>query len=354
MAERDTFQIDKRKAAITGVIGLVVALAVIGGLGQVADYHKMLKALESSGKGWLAVGLVGELLAYVGYVIAYRDIARARGGPCLSYWTATRIVMVGFGAFIAGSSAGTLGVDYWALHRAGDKPHVAARRVLALNKLEWGLLASGATVAAVLTLAGRGSGAPLAMELAWIVVVPSCIAAAIWVSQPRRAERLAALPRGRCKLTRDPRTWLRWLRDLGRSGLADAIGGVVLVRYVVTHMRRHWHSSAGFVLYWASDLFALYVALRAFGAHIAPAPLVLAYTTAYVVTSLPLPAGGAGGVEAGLAFSLHAVGIPLAPALLGTLVYRVYTLWVPLVVAAAFVPQVPKLAADLPRVQRAN
>jgi len=262
--------------------------------------------------------------------------------------------MVGFGAFIAGSSAGTLGVDYWALQRAGDKPHVAARRVLALNTLEWGLLASGATIAAIITLAGRGSGAPLAMELAWIVVVPFCIAAAMWVSSPQRAERLAALPRDRCKLSRDPRTWPRWLRDLARAGLADAIGGVVLVRYIVAHQHRHWHATAGFVLYWAADLFALYVALRAFGAHIAPAPLLLAYTTAYVVTSLPLPAGGAGGVEAGLAFSLHAVGIPLAPALLATLVYRVYTLWVPLLVAAAFLPQVPKLAADLPRVERAQ
>jgi uncharacterized protein (TIRG00374 family) len=354
MAERDTFQIDKQKAAITAVIALAVGLVVIGGLGQVADYHKMATALEASGKGWIALGLLGELAAYVGYVMAYRDVARVDGGPCLSYWTATRVVMVGFGAFIAGSSAGTLGVDYWALHRAGDKPHRAARRVLALNTLEWGLLASFAAIAGALTLAGRGRGAPLAMELAWIIVVPTCVAAAIWVSSPKRADRLAALPHERRKLSRDPRTWFRWLRDIVRSGLADAIGGVVLVRHVVTRPRRHWHSVAGFVLYWAGDVFTLYVALRAFGAHPALAPLVLAYTTAYVVTSLPLPAGGAGGVEAGLAFSLHAVGIPLAPALLATLAYRFYTLWVPLGVAAAFLPQVPKLAADLPRVEHAN
>jgi uncharacterized membrane protein YbhN (UPF0104 family) len=353
LAEREMFQIDKRKATITAAVALVVAVAVIGGLGQVADYHKMAKALEASGKGWIAVGLLGEIAAYLGYVIAYRDVARADGGPCLSYWTATRVVMVGFGAFIAGSSAGTLGVDYWALHRAGDRPHQAARRVLALNTLEWGLLASFATIAAALTLAGWGNGAPLAMEVAWIVVVPSCVAAAIWVSSPRRADRLAALPKDRCRLTRDPRTWVRWLRDLARSGLADAIGGVVLVRHIVTRPRRHWHSVAGFVLYWAGDVFTLYTALRAFDVHAPIAPLVLAYTTAYVVTSLPLPAAGAGGVEAGLAFSLHAIGIPLAPALLATLVYRVYTLWVPLVVAAAFLPQVPKLATDLPLVEHA-
>ena len=79
---------------------------------------------------------------------------------------------------------------------------------------------------------------------------------------------------------------------------------------------------------------------------------MLAYTTAYVVTSLPLPAGGAGGVEAGLAFSLNAIGIPLAPALLATLVYRFFTLWLPIAPALAFLSQLPKLAEELPRVER--
>ena len=81
------------------------------------------------------------------------------------------------------------------------------------------------------------------------------------------------------------------------------------------------------------------------------APLVLAYTTAYVVTSLPLPAGGAGGVEAGLAFSLQAVGVVLAPALLATLVYRFFTLWLPIGIAAVAVTQVKTLAEELPRVE---
>jgi uncharacterized protein (TIRG00374 family) len=95
----------------------------------------------------------------------------------------------------------------------------------------------------------------------------------------------------------------------------------------------------------------MWSALMAFNVHLALAPLVLAYTTAYVVTSLPLPAGGSGGVEAGLAFTLTAVGVPLAPALLATLVYRFYTLWLPILIAAIFLPQVPKLNEELPRLK---
>ena len=47
---------------------------------------------------WFAVCLAGELLAYAGYIAAYRDFARADGGPKLPLWTVTRVVVVGFGA----------------------------------------------------------------------------------------------------------------------------------------------------------------------------------------------------------------------------------------------------------------
>ena len=70
------------------------------------------------------------------------------------------------------------------------------------------------------------------------------------------------------------------------------------------------------------------------------------------MTSLPLPAGGAGGVEAGLAYSLNAVGVPLASALLATLVYRFFTLWLPIAIAAVALTQVDDLAEELPHVVR--
>jgi uncharacterized membrane protein YbhN (UPF0104 family) len=349
VAERERpFGLEPKKAVLWGVVALALAAGAVAGIGQLADYGRMLRALQDAHKGWFALGLLGEVAAYVGYVIAYRDIARAAGGPRFDYWTSTRVVMVGFAAFIAGSSFGTLGVDYWALYRAGERPHQAARRVLALNTLEWGILAGLAALAGALTLAGWGTGAPLGMQVGWLVVVPLCVAAAIWVSQPGRAERLAALPRDKPPLTRNPRTWPRWSWRTFRIALADAIGGVILVRYLVTHPREHWRSAAGFLIFWAGDIFTMWTALKAFNVDVALAPLVLAYTTAYVVTSLPLPAGGAGGVEAGLAFTLTALGIPLVPALLATLVYRVYTLWLPLLVAAVFLPQIPKLSEELP------
>jgi uncharacterized membrane protein YbhN (UPF0104 family) len=337
----DILGFDRRKAILTGLAaGVLLAVAVFL-IGELANFTKMTKALRRADGRWFAVCLAGELAAYAGYIAAYRDFARADGGPKLPLWTATRVIVVGFGAFVAGSSAGTLGVDYWALQRAGDDRHRAVRRVLALNTLEWGVLALIAMLAALAVLIGQAH-APRSMEIAWLLVLPLCVAGALWFTAKSRVERFTALP--------GP-TGGRLARAL-RTALADGVGGVVLVRHVLARPVRYALAVAGFPLFWAGDILGMWAALRAFDARVGLVPLVLAYTTAYVVTSLPLPAGGAGGVEAGLAFSLEAISVPLATALLATLVYRFFTLWLPIGLGAIGATQVGRLADELPHVER--
>jgi uncharacterized membrane protein YbhN (UPF0104 family) len=343
VAAREPFRLDRRRVLLTLGGALVLGLGAIALLGRFAHYDVMERALRRADPVWFPVCLGGQIVAYVGYIAGYRSVARAHGGPLLTLWQATRLAALGFGAFVAGSAPGGLALDYWALHRAGESAHAAARRVLALNTLEWAILASVAALAALLALLGVGAGAPLGMALGWLIVVPLCVAAAAWVSAPARAERLSGTPPAG-----------QGLRRAQRAALADAIGGVILVRRLVTSPRRNPGALLGFPLYWAGDLITLGAALRAFDAHVAPAPLVLAYTTAYVVTSLPLPLGGAGGVETGLALCLHAVGVALAPAVLATLVFRFFTLWLPIGPTLLLLPQARKLAAELPRAGRAG
>lgn len=342
MSDREElFGVSRRKALLTAVAAAVLLAAAVFLIGELANFTNMTDALERADGRWFVLCLACEIAAYVGYVAAYRDFARVEGGPRLPLWTVVRVVVIGFGAFIAGSSAGTLGVDYWALQKAGDEPHRAVRRVLALNTLQWGVLALTAMLAAIAALAGLDD-APRSMVIAWIVALPACVAGARWFTAPSRVERFT---------TRPGEGGRRLVRAL-RVGLADGIGGVVLVRRVLARPGRYPFAVAGFPVFWAGDIIGMWAALRAFGVHVAVIPLVLAYTTAYVVTSLPLPAGGAGGVEAGLAFSLEAVGVPLASALLATLVYRFFTLWLPILLAAVALPQLKHLARDLPRVER--
>ena len=354
MAEREQiFGIDRKKALLSVVLGLVLVGAAVAGIGQIASFHDMVKALRDADTKWFPVCLAGEAMAYFGFIVAYRDIARVDGGPVFPLWTATRVVAIGFGAYALGTSAGSLGLDYWALHRAGETPKVAVHRVLGLNAVEWMVLGIYACLAAAIIAAGGGS-APLAMVLPWLIAVPACILAAAWVSSPRRSDRLTNLAGASVQLHSDPGTWLPWLWHGGRAVVSASIGGVVIVRHLLIQWRTHLGGVFGFVLFWAGDILTLYAALRAVGIHSPVPALVLAYSTAYVVTMLPLPAGGSGGIEAGVAFSLNAVGIPLAQALVATLVYRFFTLWLPILPAALAATQVRALDAELPGIPRAS
>jgi uncharacterized membrane protein YbhN (UPF0104 family) len=96
---------------------------------------------------------------------------------------------------------------------------------------------------------------------------------------------------------------------------------------------------------------ALYGGVRAFGGAPGLAGIVLAFSVGYVATAVPLPAGGSGGVEASMSYALSAVGVALAPALLGVLAYRVVTFWLPLLPVVAILASVRGLDRELLRVR---
>jgi uncharacterized membrane protein YbhN (UPF0104 family) len=179
------------------------------------------------------------------------------------------------------------------------------------------------------------------MTLAWLVVVPSCIAAGIWTTQPERVRRLAttAPVRGGGIVAR--------VRHGLRAAFGDAIGGTALVRHLVAHPLRYHQALGGYCVYWFGDVLTLYVALRAFGSHVGFAALVLAYATGYVATAIPLPGGGAGGIDASVALSLTAVGVPFAAAVLGVLVYRGVSFWLPVIPALLLLPTAKSLRKSI-------
>lgn len=356
MGTGEVLGLEKRKVLLAMGAAVALLAGAIALVGQVADFGEMLAALERGGKPWLALCLAGQLLAYAGYIAAYRDMARANRGPDLGYGRSARVVALSFGAYAVGSAPGGLAVDFWALNRAGSGLHEAARRVLAFNTLEWAVLSIAAAGAAVAILLGRGEGAPLPMTLVWLIAVPLAVAAAAWVSSPARAERLSSLEYDEPeRLGRDPRLWARWGWAELRKGFADAVGGLVLLRHVVARPHRYPGAVVGFPLYWFGQLLTLYGALRGFTEEgLVPAALVLGYVTGYAATALPLPAGGSGSIEASLAFSLHLVDIPLAAALLGVLVYRVFTFWLPLGPALALLPALGRLNEELPQTRRST
>ena len=78
------------------------------------------------------------------------------------------------------------------------------------------------------------------------------------------------------------------------------------------------------------DYAALVLSLYAVGARPDPVPVLLAFVLASVLAMIPLTPGGLGFVEAGLTGVLTLAGVPADQAVLGVLMYRLFSYWLPL------------------------
>jgi uncharacterized membrane protein YbhN (UPF0104 family) len=296
------------------VVAACLAAAALVGLAWTIGFGKVLHRLVHPNWVWLGVAVAGEVVAYLGYIAAYREIARAEGGAELEVPKAAALVASGFGVFVHG---GGFALDRAALQHAGLPEREARRRVLGLGALEYAVLAPATLVAAVAVLIQHQS-VSTSLTVPWIAGVPA--GAALALLALRHASTV-----GRWPVVGKPlRHWLEAL---------ELVLGLLLAP------RRHWLAWVGTLAYWGGDVFCLWATLHAFSAHTPPvAQLVVGYSTGYAVTRRALPLGGAGVVEALLPFALGWLGIALAPALLAVLAYRVINLWLPIVPALAGLP----------------
>ena len=303
--ERDTAQ-----HAFLVCVGAALALSAAVGIAWAAGFGNVLHQLRHIDPIWLPVAFGMEVAAYFGYVVAYREVARAQGGPRLGLGRAGAIVAAGFGVFVI---RGGFVVDRHALEDAGLDAREARVRVLGLGVLEYAVLAPGAALAAVIILA-RGSTHPsLGFTLPWAIAVPLGFAAAF-----------AAL--GFRDRVRDESGW--------RAAVRHVLDAVNMLKHLASQGAEYGGAFVGTTLYWVGDVGCLWAALRAF--HDSPdlAALVIGYATGYALTRRTLPLGGAGSVEALVSFALAWTGIPLAKAVLAVCAYRIFNLWLPLLPAA--------------------
>ncbi|HEY8316936.1 MAG TPA: hypothetical protein VIG35_08740, partial [Gaiellaceae bacterium] len=132
--------LEEKPWAVVGVAaGASIATAVV--LAASAGWPKVLRLVFAQHAWiWLAVCLVSEVVAYAGYVLTIRDMARVDGGPDMDLAVSAKTVVAGFGVFAATRSSGGFAIDYWAFRRAGAGRRDAVSRVLALGFLEYAVL----------------------------------------------------------------------------------------------------------------------------------------------------------------------------------------------------------------------
>jgi uncharacterized protein (TIRG00374 family) len=82
------------------------------------------------------------------------------------------------------------------------------------------------------------------------------------------------------------------------------------------------------------DYAVLVAALTAFDAHARPSEVLLAYVVAQALAMIPITPGGLGFVESGLTALLVVIGIDADTAVVGTLLYRLVSFWLPIPIGA--------------------
>jgi uncharacterized membrane protein YbhN (UPF0104 family) len=306
-----------RLVLVLGAAAILAASALVG-IAWSVGFGEALHRLAHPHWIWLLAALGGELLAYLGYIAAYREVARAEDGAELDVPKAAALVAAGFGAF---AHAGGFALDRTALQRTGMSKREAGRRVRGLGALEYAALAPATMIAAILVVLWH-PGISMSLTLPWIVGVPVGAVLA-----------LTAL----C-FTSSIRRW-----PLIGTSLAQSLEALALVLKML-RSPRHVLAAVGTVAYWGGDIFCLWATLHAFSAHTPPvAQLIVGYSTGYALTRRALPLGGAGIIEALLPFALGWLNIALAPALVAVFAYRLINLWLPIVPALAGLPTLHRL-----------
>ena len=118
-------------------------------------------------------------------------------------------------------------------------------------------------------------------------------------------------------------------RTVTPAGVADGL--LAQRERIATAFDKHWWRAA--VAAAANRMFdyaALVAALVAFGAHVRPSEVLLAYVVAQAFAIVPITPGGVGFVDAGLTTLLVLVGVPADTALIATLLYRLFSFWLPI------------------------
>lgn len=317
-----------RLAVVVAAAG-VLTFGAFAGLSWWAGFVTVYHRLTHVHWWWALVALAAEAVSYLGYIVAYREVARAEDGTELDLSSTAAVVATGFGVFL---SSGGFALDEAVLRSAGVPPREARARVLGLGALEYVVLAPAAMAAAIYIVVFHRPDIDSALTWPWIIGVPLGFAAATVLMLNRKR--------------------LRNRRAGWRGHVANALEALNLVRSMAVRPIPYGLAFVGMALYWAGDIACLWAALHVFFLDPPPlAILVLGYATGYALTRRTLPLGGAGVVDTLLPLSLVWLGIAFAPAVVAVVVYRFMNLWLPMIPALAGLPTLKQMSRR--RVRRA-
>lgn len=315
--------VDRTWVQLAGLAAVVAVLFVAAGIGMayVAGFGAVHRRLVDA-RWWLLAPAFGAVvIAFGGYVLAYRGIERVEDGPELSRGALLAVVTAGFGGFLA---HGGTALDEFAMRAGGADKREAKVRIGGLAGFEHGVLAMIVCPAAIAALVTGVVIPRTDFTLPWAVIPVPAFIVAIWAAE-RYRDRL----RGRGGWRRRVALFL----DIAH-----------LVSAVLRNPRRHGIAVLGMALYWGADMFALWAATATFRYEMSALTVIVCLGTGMIFTRRTAPLAGGGLMLVALVATLWYGGaVPFAAATLGVAAYRFMTLWVPLPAAFAAIPRLREL-----------
>jgi uncharacterized membrane protein YbhN (UPF0104 family) len=289
-------------------VGLVLSVGALAAITVDVGWHSLWRVLQNADWTFALYIPVAVAVSYLGYTLAYREVANAEGCD-LDFGETLRLVISGFGPL---SPRGGYSIDVRQLTKRGVDRDTAKQRIRVLGLLEYAVLAP-ATMFCAVYMQLKGLKAQSGVVPSWIIGVPVGTIIAVWLLV--RYHR-----RGR------PKTWWSPLRNN-----LDAIDDLLAL---LKSGRRTPTAAFGMLLYWAGEIAALGLCIDVFGHRRgAIAVITVGYATGYALARRALPLAGAGAVEGLMPFALTWVGFPLAASVLAVIAYRVFNLWLPMIPA---------------------
>lgn len=133
-------------------------------------------------------------------------------------------------------------------------------------------------------------------------------------------------------------------RDGWRGRLGIFYDAIHVVWSILSQPRRYGYATLGMIVYWVSDMFALWAATKAFGWTMGPLTIIVALGTGMILTRRTAPLGGAGVMIVALVPTLwYGAAVPFATATMGAVAYRLFTLFVPMPAGFLSLPKLREL-----------
>jgi uncharacterized protein (TIRG00374 family) len=287
---------------------LVIALLLsVPGLRSAKDY------ITDASAGWLALGVLLEVLSCLGYVVLFWLVFGRLGRRLISRLSLAELAV---NSVVSVSGLAGIALGAWVLRSKGISVERIARRSVLIFVLTSAVNVLAVIVIGLLMWLGvlPGTRNPLLTLLpaaAALALVVATLAVAVWAH--RTAER-----RG----NREGRLVVA-LEALS-GGILDALR---LIR------RRDWRL-LGAVGYWLFDNLVLYVCLVAFAHPPSFWAVCMAYLVGMLANSVPVP-GGLVAVEGGLVGMLLLYDArPASVVIAAVVVYRAISLWVPALIGS--------------------